>query len=208
MVAVPSLLLPDKLSFDLVAASYLFFLAGNAEGNLDLLLCYRCTLNYEMFFYIVVIRSLRRRQDIYWFIGVVLGLCALGSPAPNIESDALAFYFSSIGIEFIAGMLLAQLLVPGGFPAGRALRRSRRGSRCFLPCPAGRFRGFIGAGTPALLGVSGGVFGERWHAGRIPTFLLGPGAAPYSLHPFRPLVAQVASTVLIRVDVQSNCISK
>ncbi|MGH6850881.1 MAG: hypothetical protein ACREDD_10605 [Methylocella sp.] len=63
---------------------------------------------------------------------------------------------------------------------------------------------FIGSGVPALLVVSGAVFSERWLAGRIPAFLIGLGAASYSLYLFHPLFAPLAPTILMRTGLDEG----
>ncbi|MGI8570603.1 MAG: acyltransferase family protein [Methylocella sp.] len=208
MLAVPSLLLHPKLSFYQVVTSYLFFPARDAEGSLHPLLVVGWTLNYEMFFYMVFTLALLLRRDIYGFIGVVLGLCALGSLVPNIESDALAFYFNPIVIEFFGGMLLARVAatwrIPwwaclAAFAVGLALLLAQSSSE---PSPR-----FIKIGLPALLVVSGVVFGERWLAGRIPIFLLDLGAASYALYLFHPIFAPAVPTVLKLVGLHEGWIS-
>ena len=207
MLAVPSSVLHAKLTFYQFVTSYLFFPARNAEGNLEPLHGVGWTLNYEMFFYMVFTLALLLRRDIYWFIGVVLGLCALGSLVPNIESDALAFYFNPIIIEFFGGMLLARVAATWRFPWWACLAAFAVGLALLLAQSGGPFPRFIGAGLPALLVVSGLVFGERWLAGRIPIFLLNLGAASYALYLFHPLVAPVIPTVMKRVGLHDGWIS-
>ncbi|MGH9865507.1 MAG: acyltransferase family protein [Candidatus Acidiferrales bacterium] len=207
MLAVPSLLLHTKLSFYHVATSYLFFPARDAEGDLHPILIVGWTLNYEMFFYIVFTLALLLRRDIYWFVGAVLGLCALGSLVPNIESDALAFYFDPIVLEFLGGMLLARVAAAWRFPWWACLAAFAAGLALLLALFDGPSPRFIGSGLPALLVVSGVVFGERWLAGRIPIFLLGLGAASYALYLFHPFIGPLAPTVLMRMGLPEGWIS-
>jgi peptidoglycan/LPS O-acetylase OafA/YrhL len=201
LLAVPSVVIHAKLSFYQVVMSYLFFPARNAEGALEPLVGVGWTLNYEMFFYMIFTLALLLRRDIYWFIGAVLGLCALGSLVPNIDSDALAFYFNPIVLEFFGGMLLARVAATWRFPWWACLAAFAVGLALLLAQPGGSFPRFIGSGLPALLVVSGVVFGERWLAGRIPNFLLNLGAASYALYLFHPLVAPLAPAVLKRVGL-------
>jgi exopolysaccharide production protein ExoZ len=207
MLAVPAAVLHAKLSFYQVVTSYLFFPARNAEGDLAPLLGVGWTLNYEMFFYMVFTLALLLRWDIYGFIGVVLGLCALGSLIPHIESDALAFYCNSIVLEFFGGMLLARVAATWRFPWWACVAAFAVGLALLLAQSGGPFPRFIGVGLPALLVVSGLVFGERWLAGRIPIFLLNLGAASYALYLFHPLVAPVIPTVMKRVGLHDGWIS-
>ncbi|MGC2224776.1 MAG: acyltransferase [Methylocella sp.] len=211
MLAVPAAVLHAKLSFYQVVTSYLFFPARNAEGALEPLAGVGWTLNYEMFFYMIFTLALLLRRDIYWFIGAVLGLCALGSLVPHIESDALAFYCNSIVLEFFGGMLLARVAATWRFPWWACLAAFAVGLALLLAQSGGPSQSygprFIGSGLPALLVVSGVVFGERWLAGRIPSFLLGLGAASYALYLFHPLIAPLAPTVLMRVGLHEGWIS-
>jgi exopolysaccharide production protein ExoZ len=212
LLAIPAAVLHAKLSFYQVVTSYLFFPARNAEGALEPLVGVGWTLNYEMFFYLVFTLALLLRRDIYWFIGAVLGLCALGSLVPNIESDALAFYCNSIVLEFFGGMLLARVAATWRFPWWACLAAFAVGLALLLaqsggPSHYGLVPRFIGSGLPALLVVSGVVFGERWLSGRIPSFLLGLGAASYALYLFHPLIAPLAPTVLMRVGLHEGWIS-
>jgi len=208
LLAVPLLVVHAKLSFYQVVTSYLFFPARNAEGGLEPLMGVGWTLNYEMFFYMVFTLALLLRRNIYWFIGVVLGLCALGSLLPNIESDALAFYFNSIVIEFFGGMLLARVAATWRLPWWACLAAFVVGLTMLLALSGLLpFPRFISYGLPALLVVSGVVFGERWLSGRIPVVLLDLGAASYALYLFHPLVAPVAPAVLKRVGLHAGWIS-
>ena len=207
LLAVPLLVVHAKLSFYQVVTSYLFFPARNAEGGLEPLMGVGWTLNYEMFFYMVFTLALLLRLDIYWFIGTTLGICAFGSLLPNIESDALTFYFNPIVLEFFGGMLLARVAATWRFPWWACLAAFAAGLALLLALFGGPFPRFIESGVPALLVVSGAVFGERWLAGRIPNFLLKLGAASYSLYLFHPLVAPVAPAVLKRVGLHAGWIS-
>jgi peptidoglycan/LPS O-acetylase OafA/YrhL len=207
LLAVPAAVLHANLSFYQVVTSYLFFPARNAEGALDPLVGVGWTLNYEMFFYMVFTLALLLRWDIYSFIGVVLGLCALGSLVPNIESDALEFYFNSIVVEFFGGMLLARVVATWRFPWWACLTAFAVGLALLLAQPGGSFPRFIGSGLPALLVVSGVVFGERWIAGRIPNFLLDLGAASYALYLIHPFVAPLAPSILKRLGLHEVGIS-
>ncbi|MGH6846112.1 MAG: acyltransferase family protein [Methylocella sp.] len=207
LLAIPAVVIHAKLSFYQVATSYLFFPAWNAEGGLAPLVGVGWTLNYEMFFYMVFTLALLLRRDIYWFIGIVLGLCALGSLVPNIESDALTFYFNPIVLEFFGGMLLARVATTWRFPWWACLAAFAAGLALLLAQYGGPVPRFIGSGLPALLVVSGVVFGERWLAGRIPTFLLNLGAASYALYLFHPLIAPLAPTVLKHMGLHEGWIS-
>lgn len=207
LFAVPAAVLHAKFSFYQALTSYLFFPARNAEGVLEPLVGVGWTLNYEMFFYLLFTLALLLRRDIYWFIGSVLGLCALGSLVPNIDSDALTFYFNPIVLEFFGGMLLARVAATWRFPWWACLAAFAVGLALLLAPSGGLFPRFIGSGLPALLVVSGVVFGERVLAGRIPSFLLALGAASYALYLFHSLVAPLAPLVLKRMGVHEVGIS-
>ncbi|MGH6839557.1 MAG: acyltransferase family protein [Methylocella sp.] len=207
MLAVPTLLLHTNLSFYQVATSYLFFPARNAEGDLHPLLIVGWTLNYEMFFYMVFTLALLLRRDIYWFVGTALGICAFGSLVPNIESDALAFYFNPIVLEFFGGMLLARVAATWRFPWWACIAAFAAGLALLLTQFGGPVPRFIESGLPALLVVSGAVFGERWLAGRIPNFLLNLGAASYALYLFHPIFSPVVPSVMMRMGLNEGWIS-
>ena len=161
ILAVPSLVLHTNLSFYQVATSYLFFPARNAEGDLHPLLIVGWTLNYEMFFYMVFTLALLLRWDIYWFIGTALGICAFGSLLPNIESDALRFYFNPIVLEFFGGMLLARAALTWRFSWWACLAAFAAGLALLLTQFGGPLPRSIASGLPALLVVSGAVFGRK-----------------------------------------------
>jgi exopolysaccharide production protein ExoZ len=207
MLVVPAAVLHAKLSFYQVETSYLFIPARNAEGDLAPLLGVGWTLNYEMFFYLIFTLALLSRRDIYKFIGGVLVLCALGSLVPNIDSDALAFYFNPIVLEFFAGMLLARVAATWRFPWWACLAGFAVGLALLLAQFGGQVPRFIGSGLPALLVVSSVVFGERWLAGRIPNFLLDLGAASYALYLLHPSFAPLAPTILMRMGLHESWIS-
>ncbi len=73
------------------------------------------TLNYEMFFYAIFALamsvSLTRRVPLT--IGVLASLVALGALSVFDASPAFAFYSNDIVLEFVFGMMLAQLFLDG-----------------------------------------------------------------------------------------------
>ncbi len=160
--------------------SFLFIPAMNPETHvIQPVLAPGWSLNYEMFFYAIFAMSLFSRQ-IYRFSIMAISLASLVLIGLLFEgSDIFDFYTSSIIIEFLFGMALAQFgvkLPVLAFPVGFILM--------FAMQPLALERVFS-MGLPATLIVAGAIAAEKHMPDWEIAHLLG--SASYSIYLFHLL---------------------
>ena len=174
-----------------IAASYLFIPAERPDGLVQPVLSLGWTLNYEMFFYLLMTPFLLLGRS----LAVALcsaALCVLAAAGQMHLFDAVPFVFWSnpVVLEFAAGMGLAQaaaygLRLPGWLRlglAGLAL------AALHLDAVLGRSAGLLAIGGPAVLlvwaAVSGGGGQPRGRVLRFGVLLGDASYAMYLAHPF------------------------
>jgi len=105
-----------------IVASYLFWPAARATGEIRPVLALGWTLNFEMLFYLLfgLALALPRRWGLAALAGGLLGLVALGQ-LTQLPGVALPFWASPVLLEFLAGMAVGLLYRPalrlGAWPA-------------------------------------------------------------------------------------------
>lgn len=109
LVIAPALALHATLDPWHVAASYLFIFAEDSRGVAQPVVPIGWTLNYEMFFYAVMVLVLFwRRALVPWTVGLILGAAAGSFVVPRGTTPLLVCH--PIILEFIAGMGIALLV--------------------------------------------------------------------------------------------------
>ena len=98
-----------------LAASYLFIPCRNLDNNFMPILGVGWTSNFEMFFYAVFAVALLSGINVYRFVGVLLGICAIGSYFRQPWWPWPSFYLDSLVLEFFFGMLIARQTLSGRF---------------------------------------------------------------------------------------------
>jgi len=199
LLVAPGLLQSTRFEGWHVVSSYLFIPSINpGNGNLEPLLIPGWTLNYEMFFYVLFGASLilPQRMRLGAVTTLLVALTLLG-PTQITTGSPLAFYTSSILLEFIFGMWLSRIYIAGRLPAmAPAAWVLIIGGFTLLPAMT-----LVGTdlpraltmGLPALMIVAGALALEQ--QGRLPDSpaLLVLGNASYSLYLSHPLVLSASS---------------
>ncbi len=169
-------------------------------GNIWPVLVPGWTLNYEMFFYLLVGLMLLcpRRTGVLLLAGLML-LLAASHPAVPGDDARLMTYTNPLILEFLAGIGLAELwlrrTLPGPWIAGPMIALGA--GALFLPLmhgpqDTGRF---LFWGLPSLMIVGGAVSLEaRGYVGRVlPLMLLGD--ASFSIYLFHPFILKTVMTL-------------
>lgn len=186
MVVLPAVLQTSRFALDHVVASYLFVPWRHpATGLMEPALIPGWTLNYEMFFYLLfglalALPAAARLAAVTAALLALVGLQAL-EPRPG---TALAFYSSSIVLEFACGMALAWAYRRGlSLPAwAGALGVAAGFALLALDLPDGTLPRLVQWGFPAVLIVAGAVSIERRHGMPRLAFAHVLGDASYSLY--------------------------
>jgi exopolysaccharide production protein ExoZ len=175
------------------------------------------TLNYEMFFYVMVALALLATRNARRGLALAAALLCLlvlsGWFAPS-EWYLVRFYQSSLFLEFLSGVLLWVIYersreIPARFMVGRMASAVAGGFLIaggiglLLAVDAGAvFAGgtdvrFLQYGLPAVLVVAGGLLTESaLPAGRWTTLLVELGDASYALYLFHPFVILFLSRIV------------
>lgn len=176
------------------------------------------TLNYEMFFYLVVALALlvtgRAKHGLAVAAGLLCLLALSGWVAPS-ESYPIRFYQSSLFLEFLSGVLLWVIYdrsreAQGRFASGRMTGAATGGFvvavgiALLLAADAGAAVAeegtdvrFLQYGLPAALVVAGTLLAEpALPAGKWTTRLVEWGGASYALYLFHPFVILFLSRIV------------
>ncbi|QUD88059.1 acyltransferase family protein [Phenylobacterium montanum] len=167
LVVLPGATLTSKFDLGHVVSSYLFIPAIHpVKGTFEPLLFPGWTLNYEMFFYVLITLALLgpMRFRLALILIPLAGLTAMGL-IPHSDRSLVAFYSNSLLAEFgmgcVLGALLEKDLAERAPPwAGVAMIGLAIAAFFGLAQVPGLARGFAW-GVPAALFVSGWVFNER-----------------------------------------------
>lgn len=185
----PQLLASTKFDLVHVIKSYLMIPAMHPVAKLYWpILIPGWTLNYEMFFYLIFALGLvfvhDRGRALTVMVGSIIAILILIPLFVHVEGVA-GFYTSSVMLEFIFGLIAAEL-----FLAGRRLSKGV-GATClilgagllllsdYVPFPDVRGLSF---GVPAILIFTGAVFTPWEQTGRPIAFLRVIGDASYSIY--------------------------
>jgi exopolysaccharide production protein ExoZ len=179
------------------------------------------TLNYEMFFYIVValaVLATRNAKRGLAIAAALLGLLALSGWVLPSGVYLVRFYQSDLFLEFLSGVLVWVLYhrsqkIRGTFASGRARTASviagvlsvAVGTALLIAddmwkiFAAGSDIRFIHYGLPAVLLVAGGLLTEpALRPGRWLTTLVELGDASYALYLFHPFVILCLSRIAFK----------
>lgn len=176
-----------------IISSYLFVPFERHDGRIAPVLSLGWTLNYEIFFYLVMAMALVFRRPYLMLFAVLIGLSLLGLGRP--DSAALVFYTNPLILEFLFGVTLALVaeradwrrsvwLAGAGVAGGFALL-------CVLD-QSGLPR-FVAAGLPAALMVGGATL--VCPVRRMPLQLLGD--ASYALYLSHRFVLRLLTLVAL-----------
>jgi exopolysaccharide production protein ExoZ len=183
--------------------SLFFWPYRGADGELWPVLVQGWTLNFEMFFYLLLAATLMipRRCQLLSLTAILCSLSAIGI-AFQPEGAALSVFTSPLHLEFLAGVWLSVIVqrgkVPGVKIAVAMLFFGLLGLLVSLPEPTPELWRFIRWGGPSLLVVCGAISIElrRGLPSIQPLKLLGDGS--YSIYLFHPFVLRSVATPLAR----------
>ena len=182
-----------------VISSFLFIFSRNAGGIVETFYGVGWTLNFEMFFYLVFAIAMVVRVKPLYFASAVLAGCIALSYFREDNWPAITFLFNTIVINFIWGLVIAELRHRGlmlGFIPAIALGILGL-TLVFFPPPVYLF------GVQYLALVAGVVFLEPVIRGRVPRLLIFGGDSSYSLYLIHPTVGVVVAIALGKIGVHS-----
>jgi peptidoglycan/LPS O-acetylase OafA/YrhL len=202
VLAVPVAVLNAGLDPVHIVASYLFLPWWDGSGKLQPVLGVGWTLNFEMFFYAMFALAMALRVSPVKFVGVLFTALSVLAFFRQPDWPPFAFWLDTIVLEFVAGMVIAQLALRGVtmpplaaaalLVAGFVLMFQDWGDG--LPVQA---RALVW-GLPATAIVAAVVSLEPLLRSRVPKSAMRLGDASYALYLFHPLVAPIAPAVLAK----------
>ena len=213
----PSLLGSTEARPEYLAKSLAFIPFEKSNGRMEPILFLGWTLNYEMFFYLILGLGLAWKARglaavaLFFVALVAAGLIAAGS-AGEFSDPLLRFYTHPILLEFVIGMAIGAAYLHPGWDAlwsrsspwiGAAMVAGGLAALVFLPLvelPTDRIVQ-IGLASACI------VFGARWlerlgHVVRSNTVLL-LGNASYAIYLTHPFVTQAVSKVADMLSLNS-----
>jgi exopolysaccharide production protein ExoZ len=193
------LALRSGLDFDFVVRSYLFLPLVDSVGHFRPLLPVGWTLTYEFLFYLVFALALALRVNVLCVIVPVFAAFVVLAVLRTEQWPASSIIFNSIVIEFIFGVVLAQLtLRQWKLPYALAAASVFVGFGLILVVPeiSENLRPLTW-GLPALAIVAGAVSLERYIAQALPRWLQALGDASYSIYLTHGLVLPLVGLGMI-----------
>jgi exopolysaccharide production protein ExoZ len=174
-----------------IAASYLFIPVARPDGLVQPALSLGWTLNYEMFFYLLMTPFLLLpRSSAVALCAATLGTLVLAGQAHLSAAVPFVFWSNPVVLEFAAGMGLAQAVAHGmRLPLWLRLALVAIAlAALHLDTVLGRTSGLVEVGIPAVLLVCATVSGDggqpRGRALRLGVRLGDASYAMYLVHPF------------------------
>jgi exopolysaccharide production protein ExoZ len=196
--AIPGLALanPDWAN---ILLSLLFIFSRNADGQIETFYGVGWTLNFEMSFYFCCCVALLLRMRPVLLCTVVFVIFAALGQFRTGAWPAATFLFNDIVLNFIWGLLIAELLF-------RRIRIEPFLSALAVACgayiiifhPDARLLGFQYATL-----VGGLLLLEKHVAVWIPQWAIFGGDSSYSLYLIHPAIGAIVATVLARVGMKS-----
>ncbi len=185
----PQLMSSSRFELTHVIKSYLMIPAPHPVINMYWpILIPGWTLNYEMFFYIIFALGLAvvpsRGRALSLFVGAIImgfALLPLFVPLRGVP----AFYTSSVIVEFVFGMVAAEIYIAGhriSAPVGALCMLVGGGSLLLSDYVAFPDIRGLTFGIPALLIFTGAVFAPWRPTGRVVKLLRPVGDASYSIY--------------------------
>lgn len=200
------LALRSNLDFDFVFRSYLFLPLVDSAGHFRPLLPVGWTLTYEFLFYLVFALALASRVNVLRVVVPVFAAFAVLAMLRTGRWPASAIIFNTIVVEFIFGVVLAQLtLRQWKLPYAPAVASVFVGLGLILAVPevSDNLRPLTW-GLPALAIVAGAVSLEPYIARALPRWLQALGNASYSIYLTHGLVLPLVGLGMISLHWTSH----
>jgi peptidoglycan/LPS O-acetylase OafA/YrhL len=186
-----------------IIASYLFIPTSNGKGEIYPVVEVGWTLNFEVFFYLLFAIALALDLAPLTFLGPCLtALTLLGTLRPA-GLPAFTVLSSSLVLEFLFGVILAELATRRKLPGSRAamlLAGTGFVALMLIPEPTFDMR-FLWWGVPAACVVAGGVALEDQWGARMPRWLLEAGDASYALYLTHTFIMPFLGHLLSRIHL-------
>lgn len=210
VIAAPAAVVNGGLDIGHIVRSYLFLPSYNEQGLLVPVVGVGWTLNFEMFFYAMFAAGMALRISPTRFVAVLFSGLSIVALFRQPDWPAVAFWFDTIVLEFVAGMFIAHwcmsgVRVPPVFAAALATV------------------GFVGLlwpwgvvpdmmrlltwGMPAVMIVTGVALLEPVLQGRVPATLISLGDSSYALYLFHPMIAPLAPVLLAKAAMPNAPLS-
>jgi exopolysaccharide production protein ExoZ len=206
-IVAPGLLQATRADPVQLVKSLTFIPFAKANGLVEPVLFVGWTLNYEMFFYVLLaVGLLVHRYDVGMAItAAILGLLVVSGCIWEPQGVVVKFFTSPIMLEFAMGMALAFVIpmAPAGAP-GAARGAVATLGLCALVWTivwSGRMQGVlrvVGVGLPAAVVLSSALLIEKWGWRASSPLLIGLGDVSYAIYLTHPFVTQTAQK-LVRV---------
>lgn len=202
LLLAPAVLRVTDITPWAVISSYLFLPSFNHDGEIAPILFVGWTLNFEMFFYLLLVIALKFRVDAFKLVGGVFAVLCLMALLRAPGWPAAAFYFDTIVLEFGFGMLIARAVL-AGWTLSRpvAIGLLLAGFAALLPAwdTVPVLMRPIVWGIPAAMIVAATACLNDPIGRRLPTWLLLLGNASYALYLVHPLIAPLSPSLLAKL---------
>jgi exopolysaccharide production protein ExoZ len=214
LIFASSLVFHARLDIVYILKSYFFIPTVNIDGKIQPFYAVGWTLNCEMFFYFLFTIALALRIRPIIFLGSILIPLSILSIFKTAAWPAVGFYTDPIILNFLYGMIAAQLIISGKkLPQNIAIPLVAI-LLVFIFLPRnGVFSSYnitnndIVISIAAFLVIYGGASIENVWSKKIPNILIYLGGASYSLYLIHPSVAPFAPTLLKKLHLKFDLLS-
>jgi exopolysaccharide production protein ExoZ len=213
LLLTSSLVYHARFDIVYVLKSYFFIPAINVDGLYEPFLSVGWTLNFEMFFYLLFTVALAIRTNATVFLSLIFIPLAVLSIFKTSHWPAVGFYADSIVLDFLYGMIAAQLIIRGKkLSAQVAIPLILIGLLyLFFPKSAAMVHYYsksnIVVGLATFLVVYGAACIEGKFGDKMPGWLVYLGSASYSLYLVHPVIAPLAPTLLNKIHLKLPALS-
>lgn len=187
--------------------SYFFIPARNAENMIQPFLGPGWTLNFEMFFYLLLTLLIFLKVRIFPFSILILSAVAVLSIFKTNTSSVVLFYANPLVLNFALGMIAAYLLLKEKWVSNTIFIATGIVALVLLFVPNHFFgisyeeNSFLTTSIACFLVIFGAVVLELNTKLKIPRWILFLGDASYSIYLIHPLIAPIAPTLLKKMHL-------
>lgn len=210
LLVIPTMVLHADLKLTPIVLSFLFLPSFSPEGTIFPFYGVGWTLNFEMFFYVIFAGALFIRISPIIFSGILLLAFSWLEVVRQPDWPAVSFYFDSIILEFLVGMLLARAV-----QAGIVMESTVAALLLFVGLfliifqfdNLNHFPRILKYGIPALMVVTGIIFLESFIRDRVSNVLLFLGDSSFALYLIHPMLSPLPPVLLKRFGIESFALS-
>jgi exopolysaccharide production protein ExoZ len=190
-----------------ILSSFLLIPYRDSIGNIQPLLNVGWTLSFEMFFYFLFALALAFRIRVAYFLTPIMLMLVVAGTFRGAHWPAILVLLDPILLEFLAGLLLGQLVIQGvrlKVPTAALLLVLAPILFFFSPQTAGPSIRILQWGVPAALLVLAFVMLEDRLGGLWPRWALLLGDASYSLYLSHFLVIVVLTKRMVKISTLTS----